>query len=46
LAWFSFVAFCLSGKRTREKFNAIGHWIERVTGGVLMGLGAKLFFTV
>lgn len=46
LIWFSFVAFCLSGKRTREKFNAVGHWIERVTGGVLMGLGAKLFFTV
>jgi len=46
LAWFGFVGFCLSGKRTREKFNAISHWIERVTGGVLMGLGAKLFFTV
>lgn len=46
LAWFSFVAFCLSGKRTREKFNAIGHWIERVTGGILMGLGVKLCFMV
>jgi len=46
LAWFGFVAFCLSGKRTREKFNAIGHWVERFTGGVLMALGAKLFFTV
>jgi threonine/homoserine/homoserine lactone efflux protein len=38
LAWFSFVAFCLSGKRTRERFNAVGHWIERITGGALMGL--------
>jgi RhtB (resistance to homoserine/threonine) family protein len=46
LAWFSFVAFCLSGKRTRERFNAIGYWIERLTGGTLMGLGAKLFFIV
>ncbi|HUX78289.1 MAG TPA: LysE family transporter [Alphaproteobacteria bacterium] len=46
LAWFSFVAFCLSGKRTREKFNAVSHWIERVTGGVLIALGAKLFLTV
>lgn len=44
LAWFSFVAFCLSGKKTRERFNAAGHWIERLTGGILMGLGAKLFF--
>ena len=46
LAWFSFVAFCLSGKRTREKFNAVGHWIERVTGGVLITLGVRLLFTV
>lgn len=46
LAWFGFVAFCLSGKRTREKFNAVGHWIERITGGVLMALGVRLFFMV
>ena len=46
LAWFSFVGFCLSGKRTREKFNAAGHWIERATGGILVMLGIKLFFTV
>jgi RhtB (resistance to homoserine/threonine) family protein len=46
LAWFSFVAFCLSGKRTREKFNAVSHWIERVTGGILMSLGIRLLFTV
>jgi RhtB (resistance to homoserine/threonine) family protein len=44
LGWFSFVAFCLSGQKTRERFNAVGHWIERVTGGILVGLGAKLFF--
>lgn len=46
LLWFGFVAFCLSGKGTREKFNAVGHWIERVTGGILMGLGVRLFFMV
>ena len=44
LVWFSFVAFCLSGKQTREKFKTVGHWVERVTGGVLMGLGARLLF--
>lgn len=44
LAWFSFVAFCLSSNRTRAKFNAIGHWIERCTGGALILLGTKLFF--
>jgi len=46
LSWFGFVAFCLSGKNTREKFNAVGHWIERVTGGILMALGVRLFFMV
>ncbi len=45
LAWFSFIAFCLSGKRMREKFTAMGHWIERTTGGVLVMLGGKLLFT-
>lgn len=46
LLWFGFVAFCLSGKSTREKFNAIGHWIERVTGAILMALGMRLLFMV
>ncbi|MBA3813635.1 MAG: LysE family transporter [Alphaproteobacteria bacterium] len=45
LLWFSFVAFCLSGKRMREKFKAVGHWIARVTGGGLVMLGVKLLFT-
>lgn len=42
ILWFGFVAFCLSGESTREKFNAMGHWIERLTGGALVSLGAKL----
>ena len=42
LGWFSFVALCLSGKTIRAKFNAFGHWIERVTGGLLILLGIKL----
>lgn len=46
LVWFGFVAFCLSGKKTREKFNAVGHWIERVTGIILMALGVRLFLMV
>jgi RhtB (resistance to homoserine/threonine) family protein len=45
LAWFSFVAFCLSGKKTREKFAAVGYIIERITGGVLTLLGIKLLLT-
>ena len=46
LIWFSFVAFCLSGKQTRGKFNAVGHWVERFTGSVLIALGTKLFLAV
>lgn len=46
LAWFSFIAFCLSGKRMREKFNAVGHWVERVTGVILMLLGMRLLLLV
>lgn len=46
LIWFGLVAFCLSGKSTRDKFNAVGHWIERVTGGILIALGVRLFFMV
>lgn len=46
IVWFGFVAFCLSGKKTREKFNAAGHWIERITGGILVSLGAKLLLAL
>ena len=46
LSWFGFVAFCLSGKSTRGKFNAAGHWVQRVTGGILIALGVRLFFMV
>lgn len=45
LLWFSFVAFCLSGKNTRERFEKMSHWIERVTGVVLILLAAKLFLS-
>ena len=45
LAWFSFVAICLSGTRTRKKFNMVGHWVECITGGALILLGMKLLFS-
>lgn len=44
LLWFSVVAFSLSGKKTREKFEAASHWIERVTGVILIALAVKLLF--
>ncbi|MBL7481107.1 LysE family transporter [Legionella bononiensis] len=45
LLWFSFVAFSLSGTTTRAKFQKVSHWIERVTGAILIVLSLKLFFS-
>ena len=45
LLWFSFVAFTLSGKKTRAKFEKISHWIERVTGLILIALAIKLLLS-
>ena len=45
LLWFSFVAFCLSGKKTRAKFEAVSNWIERITGVILIALAVKLLFS-
>ena len=42
LAWFSLVGYCLSTQKAREKFSSVGHWVDRVTGGLLTILGAKL----
>lgn len=45
LLWFSFVALCLSGQKMRKKFYRARHWIERVIGGILIMLGAKIFLS-
>lgn len=44
LLWFVFVSLCFSNKRIRSLFSSISHWIERVTGGVLILLAIKLLF--
>ncbi|HAT1597760.1 TPA: LysE family translocator [Legionella pneumophila] len=45
LLWFSFVAFSLSGKNTRAKFQRISYWIERITGVILIALALKLLLS-
>lgn len=42
ILWFSFVAICLSGKRTRERFLGVTYIIERVTGAALVLLSLRL----
>lgn len=40
--WFCLVAWLFSRDRIRAGFNRMGHWFDRVTGAVLIGLGVRL----
>ncbi|MBD2459581.1 LysE family transporter [Oscillatoria sp. FACHB-1407] len=42
LVWFSIVALVVSQQVIKDRFLAISHWIERVTGVVLIGLGIRV----
>ena len=45
LGWFLIVAYCLSVPVLQKKFKSGAHWIDRVTGVVLISLGLKLALT-
>jgi RhtB (resistance to homoserine/threonine) family protein len=45
LLWFLGVAYGLSTPSVREKFSRGAHWVDRVTGGVLICLGLRLALT-
>ena len=40
--WFCLVAWLFSRERVRSGFARMGHWFDRVTGAVLIGLGVRL----
>ncbi len=40
--WFSFVAVFLTTRSMRTGYERIGHWIDRATGLVLIGLGVRI----
>jgi threonine/homoserine/homoserine lactone efflux protein len=42
LLWFGFVALCLSGQKIRGIFREYCHWIERVTGFLLILIAIRL----
>ncbi|MFJ4141245.1 LysE family transporter [Pseudomonas sp. NPDC089734] len=44
-AWFCLVACLFSQARVRAGFARMGHWFDRVMGGVLVALGLKLALT-
>ncbi|WP_373777544.1 LysE family translocator [Glaesserella sp.] len=41
-AWFATVAFLLSIPSVNHQFQKAGHWIDRVLGAVMAGLGIKV----
>ncbi|GGE47946.1 lysine transporter LysE [Halopseudomonas oceani] len=41
-AWFCLVAMLFSRDAVRRAFNRLGHWFDRLMGGVLIGLGLHL----
>lgn len=42
ILWFSIVTIFLTTPKIRQRFLHISHWIERISGGLLIGLGVKL----
>ena len=40
--WFGFVAVFLTTRSMRAGYERIGHWIDRATGLVLIGLGVRI----
>lgn len=42
--WFAGVAFVLTNPHIKQKFTKAMSWIERVCGGLMIGLGLKLAF--
>ncbi len=43
--WFSGISVLFGNSRVRALFGRIGHWFERLMGGVLLLLGIKLIIT-
>ena len=41
-AWFSFLTLLLSRPMITDRFQAFGHWIDRVAGGAMLLLGIKV----
>ncbi|WP_179281321.1 LysE family transporter [Paenibacillus sp. XY044] len=42
--WFTLVSLLISQDFIRKPFMSISHWVERITGAVLIGLGLRLLF--
>lgn len=45
LAWFSLLSLLLSRPSVTQKFQRMGHWIDRIAGGAMLLLGIKVLVT-
>lgn len=45
LAWFSLLTVLLSRSSVTQKFQRLGHWIDRIAGGAMLLLGIKVLAT-
>jgi len=43
--WFALVALFVSSSPVKRRFDAVSHWVERVTGAFLIALGIRLAFS-
>lgn len=43
--WFAVVSVLISQSFIKRRFLSVSHWVERITGAVLIGLGLRLVFT-
>jgi RhtB (resistance to homoserine/threonine) family protein len=45
LIWYSLMVFFLNHHWIRKRFMCVSHWVERITGAILIGLGIRLFIS-
>ncbi len=45
MLWFSLVALLLSRPSVYRIFKRCGHWVDRILGGAMVGLGLKILVT-
>ncbi|MFC7442049.1 LysE family transporter [Laceyella putida] len=45
IIWYSLMVFFLNHHWIRKGFMSVSHWVERITGAILIGLGIRLFIS-
>jgi len=45
MGWFSVIVMLLSSPPIYRRFKAASHWVDRVMGAAMIGLGLKVIMT-